>query len=131
MTTDDFVAALARAIDGDSEAMSQVLLEYDPLFLRLARIDGRLDEDCYQYIRLRAFEMTRRYKIPQEKIFEKWKKMRIICHYPYEDIPHLEKQAAMPHIHPSTHPLSGERLSLRIGNPEPRVHKRGWLPCPP
>jgi len=69
MTNDAFVAALARAIDGDSEAMSLVLLEYDPLFRRLARFDGRLDEDCYQYIRLRAFEMTRRFKIAPEKNF--------------------------------------------------------------
>ena len=69
MTNDVFAALLVRAIDGDSEAMSQVLLEYDPLFQRLARIDGRFDEDCYQYIRLRAFEMTRRFRLPQEKNF--------------------------------------------------------------
>jgi len=69
MTNDVFTALLVRAIDGDSEAMSQILLEYDPLFQRLARIDGRLDEDCYQYIRLRAFEMTRRFRLAQEKKF--------------------------------------------------------------
>jgi DNA-directed RNA polymerase specialized sigma24 family protein len=73
MTNDVFTALLVRAIDGDSEAMSQILLEYDPLFQRLARIDGRLDgrldEDCYQYIRLRAFEMTRRFRLAQEKNF--------------------------------------------------------------
>jgi len=68
MTSEAFVVTLARAIRGDSEAMSLILQEYDLLFRRLAHIDGRFDEDCYQYIRLRAFEMTRRFKI-SSKIF--------------------------------------------------------------
>ncbi|MCL2495182.1 MAG: helix-turn-helix domain-containing protein [Oscillospiraceae bacterium] len=69
MTNEIFATLLARAIDGDSEAMSLILQEYDPLFRRLAMTKSGLDEDCYQYIRLRAFEMTRRFKIPPEKIF--------------------------------------------------------------
>ena len=64
MTNEAFVDLLAHAIDGGSEAMSLVLQEYDPLFRRLAATESGLDEDCYQYIRLRAFEMTRRFKIP-------------------------------------------------------------------
>lgn len=66
MENKEFVDLLTQAIDGRSEAMSHVLLEYDPLFRHLALLDGVFDEDCYQYIRLRAFEMTRRFKISQK-----------------------------------------------------------------
>jgi hypothetical protein len=53
MTNEIFVGLLVRAIDGDGEAMSLILQEYDPLFRRLATAESGLDEDCYQYIRLR------------------------------------------------------------------------------
>jgi len=69
MTNEAFAGLLARAIDGDSEAMSQILLEYDPLFRRLSMTENGLDEDCYQYIRLRAFELTRRFKVSKKNIF--------------------------------------------------------------
>jgi len=69
MTNEAFVDMLTRAIDGDSEAMSLILREYDPLFRRLSTIESGFDEDCYQYIRLRAFEMTRRFKMPEKNIF--------------------------------------------------------------
>jgi len=69
MTNKAFAGLLVRAIDGDNEAMSLVLQEYDPLFRRLATAESGLDEDCYQYIRLRAFEMTQRFRIPPEKNF--------------------------------------------------------------
>ena len=62
-----FADSLECAIKGNSEAMSLVLLEYDPLFRRLATLESGFDEDCYQYIRLRAFEMTKRFKLPAEK----------------------------------------------------------------
>ena len=69
MNNEAFADTLARAIDGDSEAMSLILQEYDPLFRRLSMVESGLDEDCYQYIRLRAFEMTRRFKMPEKNIF--------------------------------------------------------------
>jgi len=69
MADEAFASLLARAIEGDSEAMSLILQEYDLLFRRLATIEGSLDEDCFQYIRLRAFEMTRRFKMPPKNIF--------------------------------------------------------------
>jgi len=49
----------------------------------------------------------------------------------YEDIPHLDKQAATPHTLPLNTFLHGERLSLRPGKLELRVHKRGRHPRPP
>ena len=58
MTNEKFAAQLARAIAGDSAAMQAVLREYDPLFLSRSMINGTFDEDCYQYILLRAIEET-------------------------------------------------------------------------
>jgi len=69
MNNEAFADTLARAIDGDSEAMSLILHDYDPLLRRLSTIESSLDEDCYQYIRLRAFEMTRRFKMPAKNNF--------------------------------------------------------------
>lgn len=48
MNNDAFARVLVCAIDGDSEAMAQVLQEYDPLFRRLSWVNGAFDEDCYR-----------------------------------------------------------------------------------
>ena len=58
----NFAAQLARAVAGDSAAMSLVLQEYEPLFRSRSMIDGELDEDCYQYILLRAIQETPKFK---------------------------------------------------------------------
>ena len=63
MKDDDFVAQLTRAIAGDSIAMQAVLHEYDPLFRSRSMIDGEFDEDCYQYILMRAIQETRKFLI--------------------------------------------------------------------
>jgi len=47
---------------GDSVAMQAVLQEYEPLFRNRSMIDGMFDEDCYQYILLRAIEETPKFK---------------------------------------------------------------------
>jgi len=58
----NFVAQLARAVAGDNAAMQAVLQEYDPLFRSRSMIDGEFDEDCYQYILLRAIQETPKFK---------------------------------------------------------------------
>jgi hypothetical protein len=69
MGNEYFAAQLRCAIDGDNDALEQVLGEYAPLFRRLSVVNGAFDEDCYQYIQLRALEMTRCFKIAEKNIF--------------------------------------------------------------
>ena len=43
-----FEQMLRRAKDGDHEAITSILLMYQPMLLKNAVLDGRLDEDLYQ-----------------------------------------------------------------------------------
>lgn len=54
MTAKEFRELLQRAIRGDCDAVEQILILYMPLINRHSMIDGRLDEDCRQYILLRV-----------------------------------------------------------------------------
>ena len=65
MNNENFVDQLARAIAGDSAAMQAVLQEYEPLFRSRSMIDGVFDEDCYQYILLRAIQETPKFRGPK------------------------------------------------------------------
>jgi len=62
MNNESFAAQLARAVVGNSAAMQAVLQEYDPLFRSRSMIDGAFDEDCYQYILLRAIQETPKFR---------------------------------------------------------------------
>jgi len=59
---EEFVTQLARAIAGDNTALQAVLHEYDPLFRSRSMINGSFDEDCYQYILMRAIEETPKFR---------------------------------------------------------------------
>lgn len=50
MTPGEFRELLIRAVSGDHAAAEEILLLYLPLINRYSVIDGRLDEDCRQYI---------------------------------------------------------------------------------
>lgn len=50
MTSGEFRELLIRAVSGDHAAVEEILLLYMPLINRYSVIDGRLDEDCRQYI---------------------------------------------------------------------------------
>lgn len=57
-----FEQMLRRAKDGDHEAITSILLMYRPLLLKYAVINGRLDEDLYQELRItlmRAIDLFR------------------------------------------------------------------------
>ena len=62
MDNENFATQLARAVAGDSAAMQAVLHEYDSLFRSRSMIDGEFDEDCYQYILLRAIQETPKFR---------------------------------------------------------------------
>jgi len=59
---ENFAAQLARAVAGDRAAMQAILQEYNPLFRSRSMVDGEPDEDCYQYILLRAIQETPKFK---------------------------------------------------------------------
>jgi hypothetical protein len=65
MDNKEFAELLERALSGDNDALQSVLDEYAPLFRSRSVINGKFDEDCYQYILLRAIEMTRKFKIEE------------------------------------------------------------------
>ena len=50
---DNFNATLQCAQQGDSTAIEQLLLLYEPLINRYSRIHGSIDEDLRQFIVLR------------------------------------------------------------------------------
>ena len=74
MTNKLFAELLKRAVQGDNDAMQAVLEEYDPLFRRLSFIGKYFDEDCHQYILVRAIEVTRLFDLNDEKYFRERKK---------------------------------------------------------
>jgi len=51
---DSFSELLHRAVDGETEAVDEILRLYMPLINRNSMVDGVFDEDCRQYIMLRA-----------------------------------------------------------------------------
>jgi len=54
MNNDSFSELLRRAIAGEAEAVDEILRLYMPLINRNSVVDGVFDEDCRQYILLRA-----------------------------------------------------------------------------
>ena len=56
MIYDSFSDLLRRAVDGEPEAVNEILRLYMPLINRNSVVDGIFDEDCRQYIMLRVAE---------------------------------------------------------------------------
>ena len=54
MIYNSFSELLRRAVDGEPEAVDEILRLYMPLINRSSVVDGVFDEDCRQYILLRA-----------------------------------------------------------------------------
>lgn len=50
MTANEFRELVRGAVAGDHDALELILRLYMPLVNRNSIIDGRLDEDCRQYI---------------------------------------------------------------------------------
>ena len=56
MIYDSFSDLLRRAVDGEAEAVDEILRFYMPLINRNSVVDGVFDEDCRQYIMMRVAE---------------------------------------------------------------------------
>ena len=54
MKYDSFSELLRRAVDGELEAVDEILRLYMPLINRNSVVDGVFDEDCRQYILLQV-----------------------------------------------------------------------------
>jgi hypothetical protein len=54
MMYDSFSELLRQAVDGEPEAVDEILRLYMPLINRNSVVDGIFDEDCRQYILLRV-----------------------------------------------------------------------------
>lgn len=52
MNAEEFRSVLQAAIDGNRDAMEQVLIQYEPLIRKHSFIDGKFDEDLYQQLML-------------------------------------------------------------------------------
>lgn len=62
----NFSEILQKAIDGNSEAMNEILLLYQPLINRKSVIMGVFDEDCRQHIMLHIVKNIHKFKIEKE-----------------------------------------------------------------
>lgn len=63
MTSNEFRLVLQAAICGDRGALDALLSLYMPLINRLSSFDGRLDEDCRQYIMLHIVQHISEFSI--------------------------------------------------------------------
>ena len=63
MTSNEFRLVLKAAICGDREALDALLSLYMPLINRLSSFDGRIDEDCRQYIMLHIVQHISEFRI--------------------------------------------------------------------
>jgi len=62
MNCDSFSELLRQAIDGEAEAVNEILRLYMPLINRHSVVDGVFDEDCRQYILLRVAEQIGKFQ---------------------------------------------------------------------
>lgn len=58
----DFERLLCKAVNGDNEAMAEILLLVEPIITRNSRIFGREDEDLRQNIILQIIVATKNWK---------------------------------------------------------------------
>ncbi|OUN07440.1 RNA polymerase subunit sigma [Flavonifractor sp. An92] len=58
-----FEQMLRRAKDGDHEAITSILLMYQPMLLKNAVLDGRLDEDLYQELCITLMRAIKLFRI--------------------------------------------------------------------
>ena len=58
-----FEQMLRRAKDGDHEAITSILLTYQPMLLKNAVLDGRLDEDLYQELCITLMQAIKLFRI--------------------------------------------------------------------
>ncbi|MCI6397540.1 helix-turn-helix domain-containing protein [Pseudoflavonifractor sp. P01025] len=58
-----FEQMLRRAKDGDHEAITSILLMYQPMLLKNAVLDGRLDEDLYQELCITLMQAIKLFRI--------------------------------------------------------------------
>ena len=63
MIYDSFSDLLRRAVDGEPEAVDEILRLYMPLINRNSVVDGIFDEDCRQYIMLRVAEQIGKFDV--------------------------------------------------------------------
>ena len=62
MKYDSFSELLRWAVNGELEAVDEILRLYMPLINRNSVVDGVFDEDCRQYILLRATGQIEKFK---------------------------------------------------------------------
>jgi len=62
MNYDSFSELLRRAVAGETQAVDEILRLYMPLINRNSVVDGVFDEDCRQYILLRAAGQIGKFK---------------------------------------------------------------------
>lgn len=58
-----FEQMLRRAKDGDHEAITSILLMYQPMLLKNAVLDDRLDEDLYQELCITLMQAIKLFRI--------------------------------------------------------------------
>lgn len=59
----NFDDLLCRAKNGDQDAMEQLLMMYQPLLMKESIVDGILDEDLYQELRIVFVHCVRQFRI--------------------------------------------------------------------
>jgi len=66
MKHDSFSELLRRAVAGEAQAVDEILRLYMPLINRNSVVDGVFDEDCRQYIMLRAMRQIKTFNFSDD-----------------------------------------------------------------
>lgn len=61
MISEEFKSLLKKAVDGDNDAIMQIIELYEPLINNNSIINGKFDEDLKQYILLRLIKNIRKF----------------------------------------------------------------------
>lgn len=63
MNNNNFEALLKRAIEGDSVAVGEILVLYEPLIRKYSYIYGKFDEDLHQELKWMLIKKVDKFKI--------------------------------------------------------------------
>ncbi|MFR8078848.1 MAG: helix-turn-helix domain-containing protein [Christensenellales bacterium] len=63
MKTICFSKVLQMACSGDPDALIALIAEYQPIIHHHSVVDGRFNEDCFQYILLRLLSKIKKFRI--------------------------------------------------------------------
>jgi hypothetical protein len=63
MNDQEFERAIVNAVAGDIQAITDILIQFEPLISNSSFIDGRFDDDCRSHLLEAAFKAIPKFKL--------------------------------------------------------------------